>query len=70
MNAVPSANEQATVQPAPPKLLCELSDLPREAEAALTFDTAHIRAETVTSVLENILRGSFITHRGRDETGR
>lgn len=70
MNAVPTPNEQAPVPPAPPRLLCEPRDLPREADTALTFDTAHIRAETITSVLEDILRGEFVTHRGRDETGR
>lgn len=69
MKTVCIINQRVPVHPDSPKLAPERRNLPHEAEAALTFDTAHLRADTVTSVLEEILRGKFITHQGTDETG-
>ena len=69
MNAVTAASQWVPVQPASSQSFHDASQLPAESEVALTFETVHIRSETITSVLEDILRCEF-RHRATSETER
>jgi hypothetical protein len=67
MNAVAAASEGLLVRPTGPKSSPEACQLSADREPELNFETVQLRAETVISVLEDILHGKFISPRWNGE---
>ena len=70
MNAVATVGERALDRPARAESSHELSQNSPDIDLDLDFETVHLRAETVTAVLEGILHCEFMNDRwnGDSET--
>jgi hypothetical protein len=62
MNGIPVVSERTIVPLVPPKSSIEISQISPDTELDLDIAAVQLRAETVTSVLENILREQFLNH--------
>jgi hypothetical protein len=67
MNALAAASEGLLVRPARPRSSHEACQLSVDQEPELKFESVQLRAETITSVLEDILHGKFISPRWNGE---